>query len=294
MKISSFVCSVLLLGFATVATAQAQALPGPSPTAVPSAAPAPASASPAPESSPAAAAPAASPSSPWKPYDHFALLTPLAITHVSSELTPGTTTLGGFNVDSASELKIWKVLTMVGFDFHQVTYQHEANYPVPAIGGGTTIFPTLTATEYEYGFRGGVAVVPHTYVGFNSIFVANNYGNPELIGYEFGVERLPDFSQTLSFHGKFYTTGNLFNEFNFVVHSTGETVAVSYRNFEYEVGAVFLIWVTAALRALIASTHLPTSRKPAPTSPSAFACSSTSQMSDPARMLGRLCDGRAA
>jgi hypothetical protein len=145
---------------------------------------------------------------------------------VYNEFNPGTTTnnnVGGFSfrIHGAIEFTLFNVPWMVEKDYRQYNYPHNPLTPVTAVGGG---FQYLTGTGFTLGrdyagdVRLGVRVLqPKIYIGVGYMMRTNSAGYPQLNGFGFGIDKLPQLNHAFDWYAGFWyypqlkgnmTTGN--------------------------------------------------------------------------------------
>jgi hypothetical protein len=89
------------------------------------------------------------------------------------------------------------------------TYDHFQYFhltgPVQLIGGGTAIVPTFLAHQTDWDGRAGIGLpYPRTFLVASYGQRRNNFNRPNLQGFGFGIEKLPDFDhKNASFFGSY-------------------------------------------------------------------------------------------
>ena len=116
---------------------------------------------------------------------------------------------------------------------------------VTGIGGGFST-PVLTSSppqDNEIDARFGIRVAkPRIYIAAAYLWVSNNYGYPNMNNVGFGIEKLPDLNQALSFFGSAYYYPNVNGNI-----TTGNAVGVptafnlSYNILRYQAGVDYVI-----------------------------------------------------
>jgi hypothetical protein len=194
------------------------ATPAPTPTAAP---PPPATPAPTPTPAPSVA--------PY--YDHFIVGDYLISPKVYNEFSPGNTGKTSYAVRGAVEFPLFGVTLMAGADWRHWNYPTTAG-PVTIIGGGgQTIVPSFTAQENDVDARLGIKVFdPRFYIAGSYLWQNNNYGYPQLRGFGFGAEKLPDLNQTISLYGSYYYYPTVSGTYA----PTGQLL--SYRLARYDIG----------------------------------------------------------
>ena len=189
--------------------------PAPPPTMAPTAAPPPPTAPPTP-------APAAT-----SAYEHFIAGDYLISPKVYNEYSPGNSGKNGsYAVRGAIEFPAFGLPWMIEGDYRQYSYPHNSNFTAPFFGacpnsgdqGCVTIIgyqnylgfssgqgyaPAFTAREQEGDARLGLKIAdPRIYIGVG--YYGHNYnysGYPNINGFGFGIEKLPDLDQSFSLYG---------------------------------------------------------------------------------------------
>ncbi len=189
------------------------AAPPPTPAPPPPPPPPPA-ATPAPPP-PATAAPTPTPAPSRAPYyDHFVVGDYAISPTVYNEFSPGDKGHGTYDIRGAFEFPLFNIPFMVEGDWRHWTYP-TASGPVSACpeagcvtiigGGGQTFVPSFTAVQDDVDARVGIRVFdPRFYIAASYLWQQNNYGYPELRGWGFGGEKLPDLNQAIALYGSFY------------------------------------------------------------------------------------------
>ncbi|HET6274957.1 MAG TPA: hypothetical protein VFE16_03335, partial [Candidatus Cybelea sp.] len=141
---------------------------------------------------------------------------------VYNEFSPGNSGNNSFAVRGGGEFNLGTIPLMVEGSYERWQYPH--NCPVTPAGGvpaeclvtvigGNGSTPVVTSTNlYDQDVDARLAVrvlQPRIYVGVGYIWVANNYGYPNLNGIGFGGEKLPDLNHTFSFFGSVWYYPNV-------------------------------------------------------------------------------------
>jgi len=179
---------------------------------------------------------------------------------VYNEFSPGNSGSNSYAIRGGGEFGIGSIPFMVEGSFERWQYPHNCttsssstgvtsyspNCYVTIIGGGGSS-PVSTATNlYDQDVDGRLAVRvlnPRVYVGIGYLWVANNYGYPNLNGFGFGGEKLPDLNHTFSFFGSVwyypsvngtaaYSIENPYPSAGFTSHSS----ALQYDILKYQAG----------------------------------------------------------
>jgi hypothetical protein len=104
-----------------------------------------------------------------------------------------------------AEYPVGKLAVMAEGTWDQFEYTHP-NGPVTVIGGGgQVVVPSFFIHSNDWDTRLGVGLQhPRVFLVASYAQRLNNYGYPNLQGYGFGVEKLPDFNdKTVSFFGSY-------------------------------------------------------------------------------------------
>jgi hypothetical protein len=112
---------------------------------------------------------------------------------------------GSFAGRVGVEYPVGKLAVMAEGTWDQYEYTHPTG-PVIVIGGnGQAVVPSFFAHSNDWDARLGVGLQhPRVFVVASYAQRLNNYGYPNLQGYGFGVEKLPDFNdKTYSFFGSY-------------------------------------------------------------------------------------------
>lgn len=166
---------------------------------------------------------------------------------VYNEFSPGNTGKGGsYSVRGAWEFDAFSLPWMVAGNFSQYQYPHNcasATDPqclVTTIGRtGQTFVPAFTAKESDFDGRLGLKVAdPRIYVGVGYLWRTTNYGYPSQTGFGFGVEKLPDLNQALSFYGSAWYYPRV--KGNFTDPGTGIGYTLAYRILKYQIGGTYV------------------------------------------------------
>ncbi|MHB8146001.1 MAG: copper amine oxidase N-terminal domain-containing protein [Vulcanimicrobiaceae bacterium] len=226
--------------------------PAPAPTAEPTAAP---TAPPTPTPAPVAT-----------PYqDKFIAGDYIISPKVYNEFSPGNTGKSSYAVRGGFEFNAANLPWMLEGTYTQFSYPHNQGVATPAgyapsvndqcvplgvpagdpgcvtnIGGiGQTFVPAFTARDQDFDGRLGLKVAnPRIYIGVGYLWRTNNYGYPKENGFGFGIEKLPDLNQALSFYGSAWYYPNLKGSYT-TVGGTQSTLA--YRFLKYQVGAAYVL-----------------------------------------------------
>lgn len=169
---------------------------------------------------------------------------------VYNEFSPGNTGSGSWAARGAIEFSALNIPWMAEGSFEQYQYPHNCGTArgvtpadpqcfVTGIGGGySTYVPGFTARDTDVDARLGVRVInPRVYVGVGYLWRSTNYGYPNMNGFGFGVEKLPDLNIPLSFFGSFWYYPNVHGNY-----SNGAINAnLAYNLYKYQVGLDYVI-----------------------------------------------------
>ncbi len=171
---------------------------------------------------------------------------------IYNEFSPGNTGTSSYAVRGAFEFSALNIPWMIEGSFEQYGYPHNcgsnssvANVPsqecfVTGIGGGySTFVPAFTARDTDVDARLAIRVLnPRVYIGVGYLWRSTNYGYPNMNGVGFGIEKLPDLNQALSFFGSFWYYPSISGNYsNVVIPST----QLSYNMYKYQVGLDYVI-----------------------------------------------------
>lgn len=135
-----------------------------------------------------------------------------------NEFSAGNRTTGSWGARAAGEFGPF----MLGVDYAQYRYNHSCgSNPPPAattdsscfvtnVGStGSSFVPAFIARDTFTELHAGYKVLdPRVYVGIGWEFNAGNYGYPNQTGFGYGIEKLPDLDQVVSFYGSYYVYPN--------------------------------------------------------------------------------------
>jgi len=176
---------------------------------------------------------------------------------VYDEFNPGSHSnggSGGYAVRGGGEFSLGSIPFMLEGAYEYWPYPHNcttvSSVPQPNCyvtnigGGGSSPVSAFQANDRNVDARFAVRVLqPRIYIGIGYIFASNNYGYPNINGFGFGGEKLPDLNHTFSFFGSVWyypsvngtATYNIENPFpsnGFTSHSS----ALQYNILKYQVG----------------------------------------------------------
>ncbi len=182
---------------------------------------------------------------------------------VYNEFNPGSHSNGGnggYAVRGGGEFSLGSIPFMLEGSYERWPYPHncttvngvfQPNCYVTNIGGGGSSPVVANNNLYDQNVDGRFAVrvlKPRIYIGVGYLWVANNYGYPNLNGVGFGGEKLPDLNQPLSFFGSVWYYPSVSGTANFQIEnpfpSTGFTthsLNLAYSILKYQVGVDYVI-----------------------------------------------------
>lgn len=193
-----------------------------------------------------------------KSYERFFSIDYVPALQVYNQLSPGNvgTNLGirsdTNQVRAVIEFSFMRVPLVAIGGFNQFSYPHTQNSNSPVDcqshpsesacvevigGGGRTFIPAVTVTENDLEARVGVRIAPnHWYLAYGYLYHSARFEiTPDILGYGFGIEKLPDLERHFSLSGSLYYYPNVANE-NTFVDPLGRTLPLSYRVVTYDVG----------------------------------------------------------
>jgi len=178
---------------------------------------------------------------PVKPpyYDHFVVGDYIISPREYNEFSSGNRGTQSWAVRGAAEFPIGGLTLMAGADWRNWAYPTNSGpvSPCPEVGcvttiggAGQTFVPSFTAYETDVDARIGIKVFnPRVYIAGSYLWQQNNYGYPQLNGWGFGAEKLPDLNQSLTFYGSFYYYPKIQGSYGPFV--------LAYRMYKYGIGA---------------------------------------------------------
>ncbi|MBV8155367.1 MAG: copper amine oxidase N-terminal domain-containing protein [Candidatus Eremiobacteraeota bacterium] len=174
---------------------------------------------------------------------------------VYNEFSPGNTGNNSFAARGAVEFSAFNIPWMVEGLFERWQYPHNCNGLIPGsttqwqpqcyvttIGstGQTVVLTTNPPGDNLIEARVGIRVMqPRIYVGAGYLWASNNYGYPEINNVGFGLEKLPDLNQALTFFGSIYYYPNVHGAITTGVKPTAYNLA--YNILKYQVGVNYVI-----------------------------------------------------
>ncbi len=200
--------------------------------------------------SPATPTPAQPPPAPA--YDRYLTFDYLPALRAYNELSPGNVGNRSTEEHAAIEFSLFRFHLVALGGFNLFDYPHEQDSPVPVdcashpneegcvevIGDGGRVFiPAFNVNDYELEAGLGFRIAPdHWYVTADYIYSATNFGDPDLLGGGFGIQKLPDLDRQFSLYGRVNYYPEISNP-----HILGAIAghALSYHYLKYEVGATW-------------------------------------------------------
>jgi len=214
--------------------------PTPPPTAPPTEAPAPTVAP--------TVAPTPTPAVTKAPYKDLYVAGDYIISpKVYNEFSPGNSGTGtSYALHGAWEFDAIGLPWMIEGNFEQFQYPHDCSGPtdpqcgVTTIGGlGSTAVGAFTPRDSDGDARLGLKVAdPRIYIGVGYLFRSNNYGYPNEDGVGFGLEKLPDLDQPLSFFGNVWYYPNAKGTFT---DPSGAQYTLAYNILKYQIGVDYVL-----------------------------------------------------
>ncbi len=226
--------------------------PTPKPTEVPTAVPPP---SPTPE-----------PPAP-KTYERYVAADYIIAPKVYNELSPGDTGKKSYTIKGDVEFPLFGPTWEIGADYRHFLYAHNSNFSsapnsacpaadpgcVAAVdpakasretGLGEVYVAAFTAQENDLDAHFGLEVVsPHVYVAVGELFKNYNYlGYPNVHGFGFGVEKLPDLDGKFSLYGSAFYYPHISGRYTYPGSPAygvlgGQSATLVYGEWKYAVGA---------------------------------------------------------
>jgi hypothetical protein len=176
---------------------------------------------------------------------------------VYNEFSPGNTGNSSFAVRGAFEFDALNMPWMIEGTYERYQYPHNCNGFIPgtktyeppcyvtAIGSGFST-PVLTNTppsDQDFDVRLGVRVInPRVYVGVGYLFMSTNYGYPNMQGWGFGAEKLPDLDHNFSFMGSIWYYPNVHGTYtnSAIVGPFPDSYGLSYNLLKYQAGVNYV------------------------------------------------------
>jgi Copper amine oxidase N-terminal domain len=191
--------------------------------------------------------------------DHFIVLDYIFAPKVYNEFSPGNAHLGASATFRAgAEFNLGGLGFMIEGDGRQYQYHHfgnldnivPRNFPCgPALAGQSGCVTTIGAMSSVYvpstllldrdvdariGFR---VLKPRIYIAGSYLWRNTNYGYPQQHGVGFGIEKLPDLDQKLSFLFSYYYYPNV--KAAYIDPTTGINYELGYNVQKYEAGITY-------------------------------------------------------
>jgi hypothetical protein len=213
----------------------------------------PPAATPAPTEAPTAAptvAPTPTPAPKATPYqDKFIAGDYIISPKIYNEFSPGNKGTQSYAFRGAFEFDALSLPWMIEGTFEQYQYPHNCNSAVDpqcnvtTIGQtGQTFVPAFTARDTDFDGRVGLKVAdPHIYIGVGYLWRTSNYGYPRQTAFGYGIEKLPDLNQALSFYGSAYYFPNAKGSYTDPnALPVPVTYQLSYNILKYQIGANYV------------------------------------------------------
>jgi hypothetical protein len=175
---------------------------------------------------------------------------------VYNEFSPGNTGNNTFAVRGAAEFDLGNIPFMIEGSWTRWEYPHNCNGFIPGtttylpecyvtIIGGQGSTPVLTSTppdDQNVDARLAVRVLqPRLYIGVGYLWTSNNYGYPNMQGWGFGGEKLPDLDQELSGFGSVWYYPDVHGGYSGVAGSASNGLTLAYNVLKYQVGVNYVI-----------------------------------------------------
>jgi len=175
---------------------------------------------------------------------------------VYNEFSPGNTGNNSFAARGAMEFDALSIPWMIEGTFERYQYPHNCNADVAtatyspgcyvtAIGGqfSTPVLTSNPPSDQDWDVRlGGRILNPRVYLGVSYMFMSNNYGYPNLQGFGFGLEKLPDLDHNLSAFGSIYYYPNLHGTYtnSAITPPYSTSWGLGYNILKYQAGANYV------------------------------------------------------
>ncbi len=173
---------------------------------------------------------------------------------VYNEFSPGNKGSNTFAIRGAAEFDAGNIPWMIEGSFERWEYPHNCNGFAPGTTtylpecyvttiGSTGATPVLTSQppgDTNVDVRLGIRVLqPRVYLGVGYLWITNNYGYPNLNGVGFGLDKLPDLDQALSFFGNIWYYPSASGSITTGVKPTNYTLA--YNVLKYQIGVNYVL-----------------------------------------------------
>jgi hypothetical protein len=218
-------------------TAPPTLAPTPPPTPRPTAPPTPPPPPPPPPATPAPTAPPTPkpPSTEMYVVGDY-IVSPTVYNAFSANSHGGTSWAG----KAVAELPLGGLTWMIGADARQYSFNAPGGVTT-TIGGGSAVTPPFTGANRDIDARLGIRVFnPRVYVGVGYLWQTTSYGYPKESGVGFGIEKLPDLENTLSYYGSAYYFPSVRGNFTDATSGIGYTVG--YRVWKASAGITYQIF----------------------------------------------------
>jgi hypothetical protein len=196
---------------------------------------------------------------PKKPYKDLFLAGDYIISPtVYNEFSPGNQGNSSWAARGAFEFDAFNIPWMIEGSYERYQYPHNCNGLIPgsstryapqcyvtAIGGqfNTPVFTNQPPVDQDMDVRVGLRVMnPRVYVGVGYMFVSNNYGYPNMQGFGFGAEKLPDLDKNLSFMGSLWYYPNVHGTYtnNAITPPFPTSYNLAYNMLKYQAGVNYV------------------------------------------------------
>ena len=167
---------------------------------------------------------------------------------VYDEFSPGNKGKSSYAIRGAFEFSALSLPWMLEGNYTTFGYPHNCSVPgdpqcqVTIIGGqGATIVPAFSVRTSDFDGRFALKVAdPRLYIGVGYISRSNNAGYPNIKGFGFGAEKLPDLNEQLSFFGSYWYYPNAKGTCSTSVCPTGP-FTLAYNISKYQIGAAIAL-----------------------------------------------------
>ena len=156
---------------------------------------------------------------------------------VYNEFSSGTRTgKASYSLQGAVEFNIHNLPLLVGGEYRDIQYQHNAGF-VTTIGRGSKAFqPAFVLRDTEYDGRLGIKLLePRVYVVASYLEKTREVGYPIVQGYGFGLQKLPDYEAPLSIYFELLYYPNLTAAFT--PATLPGSLGLRYKDLRYRIGA---------------------------------------------------------
>jgi hypothetical protein len=170
---------------------------------------------------------------------------------IYNEFTPGNTGTSDWTIRGGTEFDAFALPFMFEADYKNWQWPHVCNGPpgvaqsaspecyVTGIGSRfATYVPSFTGVNRDLDLRLGFRVFqPHVYVGIGYLWTATNYGYPGMNAVGFGIEKMPDFGEPLTWYANAWYYPNLSGTYTNSAITVGPTsYGIGYNMIRYQAG----------------------------------------------------------